>query len=357
MYCPNCGCTNDDESTVCNNCGVSLEKEKSTPPLSSKKITIIILVIVLIFVSIVAAGTIAKTVRKRPVNNVHYSENTELSDEMTSNETTESMEIPTNTAKENNTINNAVTTTKKETTTAQSTTAVETTTTQKSSTKTTTKKAATTKKATTTKKTTTKKAAATKKSTTTTKKSTQTQYRYRDKKFTTSTSNQMSGWTLYNTTTAWSNYGAWSNWSTSYYSSSSFRQVENRVTYRYCAFKCTNCGNRDPYSTPCDNCKTSKYFRWEETWITTKGNNMNKYTMSTVPDKYYVTINGQRWWFERDGYSDGQGGIGQPSRTEYRYRDRKQVTTYYFYKWSNWSEWSTTPVSSSDTREVETRKV
>ena len=84
---------------------------------------------------------------------------------------------------------------------------------------------------------------------------------------------------------------------------------------------------------------------------------MNKGTLSTVPNKYYVNINGERWWFERDGYSDGQGGTGQPSRTEYRYRDRKQVATYHFYKWSNWSEWSTTPVTGSDNREVETRKV
>ncbi len=191
----------------------------------------------------------------------------------------------------------------------------------------------------------------------TTGKTTIIQYRYRDKSFTTSSNNSMNGWKLYDTTYAWSDYGSWSNWSLDSFSSSDSRQVESRTTYRYCAFKCTKCGNRDPYRTPCDNCKTSEYFEYQELWYTTKGNSMSKGTLPTVPDKYYVTINGDRWWFEKDGYLDGEGGIGQPSRKEYRYRDRKQITTYHFYKWSDWSEWSTIPVSSSDTREVETRNV
>lgn len=197
----------------------------------------------------------------------------------------------------------------------------------------------------------------TEKSTITTAKTTHIEYRYRDESFTTSSDSSMNGWILYETTYSWSDYGSWSNWSTDSFSSSESRQVESRTTYRYCAFKCTNCGNRDPYSTPCDNCKTSEYFEYWELWYTTKGNSMSKGTLPTVPDKYYVSINGDRWWFERDGYSDGQGGIGQPSRKEYRYRDRKQIATYHFYKWSDWSEWGTDPVTGSDTREVETRKV
>lgn len=182
-----------------------------------------------------------------------------------------------------------------------------------------------------------------------------TQFRYRDKIISTGSSNTMDGWQLYDVSYYWSDYGDWSNWSVNCYSSNDSRQTESRTVYRFCAFKCTKCGNRDPYRTPCDNCKTSEYFVWEEYWYPTKGYSMDKKEMSTVPDKYYVTINGKRWWFEKDGYSDGQGGIGQPSRQEYRYRDREQIATYYFYKWNDWSEWTENPIDNSDTREVESR--
>lgn len=182
-----------------------------------------------------------------------------------------------------------------------------------------------------------------------------TQFRCRDKITTTGSSSVMDGWQQYDTSYYWSDYGNWSNWSVNYCSSNNSRQTESRTVYRFCAFRCTKCGNRDPYRTPCDNCKTSQYFVWEEFWYPTKGNSMNKKEMSTVPDKYYVTIDGKRWWFERDGYSDGEGGIGQPSRQEYRYRDREQIKTYYFYKWSDWSEWTENTIDSSDTREIETR--
>ncbi len=187
---------------------------------------------------------------------------------------------------------------------------------------------------------------------------TRTEYRYRDKQFTSSTATDtMAGWTLYNTTSEWSNYGNWSYWSTNSYSSSTSRQIESRTTYRFCVFRCTKCGNRDPYSTPCDNCKTSAYFKWEDLWHPTKGNNMTKYTLSTVGDKYYVYINGTKWWFEKDGYSDGQGGKGQPSRKEYRYRDRKWINRYHFYKWNDWSNWSTEKPNETDNREIEQKTV
>ena len=346
MYCPNCGCTNNDNATVCDNCGAQIENAipnalvSDPKPLNNKKI-IIILAIVLIIVSIAAAGIIGIVVHKKSNNNyVDYPDIEEIStaeDMANYDETNSTAEITANT------------TTKGSSTTKENANRKDSTTDKNR-----TKISTTTKKSTTTATTssTTKK-----KSTTTTKKTTHTEYRYRDKTYKTSSNSSMSGWTLYDTTYYWSSYGSWSNWSTNSYSASNSRQVESRTTYRYCAFVCTKCGNRDPYSTPCDNCKTSQYFKWEELWYPTKGNSMSKNTLSTVPDKYYVSINGARWWFERDGYSDGQGGTGQPSRKEYRYRDRKQVATYHFYKWSNWSDWSTTPVSSSDTREVETRKV
>lgn len=344
MYCPNCGCTNNDDAVVCENCGAKLENNSNGAvagknPNKEKKI-IIILIIVLIIISIAAAGIIGAVAHKKSNNN---------------NETDypNADEIVISGEAVNDETNNASEKEKPSTTKPQPTINENTGTTTKDATETTTKNNTTTQKNTTTTATTEK----TTSKSTTTEKTTYTEYRYRDKSFKTSSNSSMSGWTLYDTTYSWSDYGSWSNWSTNSYSSSDSRQTESRTTYRFHVFRCTKCGNRDPYSTPCDNCKTSQYFVWEELWYPTKGNSMSKNTLSTVPDKYYVTINGARWWFEKDGYSDGQGGTGQPSRKEYRYRDRKQIATYHFYKWSEWSSWSTTPAKSSDTREVETRKV
>lgn len=335
MYCPNCGCTNNDNATVCENCGTELKSSLPDKKKSADKKMIIILAITLA-VLIAIFGIIGLILHNKSNKNAqlyndagYTTQNNSKNDEILAVTEETSNEEDTTTKKKNE-----VSTSKKEVT--KSTKKIDTT-------KATKKQVSGT--------------GTTKKSSTSSKKPVHTEYRYRDKAFTTSSKSSMNGWTLYDTTYSWSSYGAWSNWSTSSIPSSSSRQVGSRTTYRYCAFVCTRCGNRDPYSTPCDNCRTSAYFRWDETWYPTKGNSMKKYTLSTVPDKYYVYIDGVKWWFERDGYSDGQGGIGQPSRKEYRYRDRKKVATYHFYKWNNWSAWSTNPVSSSANREVETRKV
>lgn len=62
------------------------------------------------------------------------------------------------------------------------------------------------------------------------------------------------------------------------------------------------------------------------------------------------------------GYYNGQRvfrNIYNPnaSRTEYRYRDRAEITIYYYERWEDWSDWSDSAVSSSSDRQVETRTV
>lgn len=335
MYCPNCGCTNDDNSTVCENCGTSLdsnEKKKLTVDAKQKKV-IIIAVVVILAVSVSLAGIIGSVLhKKRSLENsfenypeVENSAESDIENDYTFDSAEDYLEDNEQESYTENSEDNKPKSVKKE-------------------------------KAKSTKKSNQITNSSVKNNAVPTAKAVHTEYRYRDKQFKTSTSNNMYGWTLYDTTYSWSDYGSWSNWSTNTASSSNSRQTESRTTYRFYVFRCTKCGNRDPYSTPCDNCSTSQYFKWEETWYPQKGNSMDKQTLSTVPDKYYVYINGVKWWFERDGYSDGQGGIGQPSRKEYRYRDRKQVTTYHYYKWGAWSQWSTKSVSNSANREVETRK-
>lgn len=330
MYCQNCGCTNEDDALICDNCGAELEKSKPPIPDNEKRIKIIAIIVSI--VAAVSAAVAAGTVIHKKSHDYGLSENQIISRKATDSNTQSYEETGTTENIENETVteaditenDNSVSIKQENTQTTEKIDDISNN---------------------------------TKENTTQSIKTAHTEYRYRDKYFTTSSKNSLSGWTLYDTKYAWSNYGSWSNWSVNNYSSSDSRQTESRTTYRFYVFRCTKCGNRDPYSTPCDNCKTSQYFKWEELWYPTKGNSMNKNSLSTVSDKYYVTINGARWWFEKDGYSDGQGGKGQPSRQEYRYRDRKQIATYYFYKWGDWSDWSTTPVSSSNDREVETRRV
>lgn len=62
---------------------------------------------------------------------------------------------------------------------------------------------------------------------------TQTRYRYSDKETTTGSSSTMAGWTLENTTNSLGDYGAWSNWSATVAISSDSRQVETQTRYRY----------------------------------------------------------------------------------------------------------------------------
>lgn len=185
---------------------------------------------------------------------------------------------------------------------------------------------------------------------------TRTEYRYRDKQFTSSTAtNTMAGWTLYNTTSEWSNYGNWSYWSTNSYSSSTSRQVESRTTYRFHAFVCSRGICRDPYSGNCDSHNAA--CTWKEYWYDKKGTSLGGSTESYCTSKKHVNINGAKWWYELDSTNNGYNGNGQPSRREYRYRDRSWINRYHFYKWNDWSNWSAEKPSENDNREIEQKTV
>lgn len=71
-----------------------------------------------------------------------------------------------------------------------------------------------------------------------------TEYRYRDKQYTTSTSSSSSatksGWTLYNTTSERSgDYEGWSSWSTSYPGNYSYRDIGSKTQYGYYHYSLT----------------------------------------------------------------------------------------------------------------------
>lgn len=186
-----------------------------------------------------------------------------------------------------------------------------------------------------------------------------TEYRYKDKQTTTSTSSSLNGWTKYNSSWTWGNYGGWSSWSRSSYSSSDSRQVETRSVTDSNAYTVNNY-----YYYRYWNSSAGKYYY---TYSSSMGG--TKYTYSETAGasmKYYGTYSGHAGYVASSGYKkfpaelwflESTTNVPATSHTEWRYRDRGKNYTYYYYKWGDWSGWQTGAVSASDSRQVETRTV
>lgn len=180
-----------------------------------------------------------------------------------------------------------------------------------------------------------------------------TQYRYRNKTYTTSTSSNLGGdWKKYNTT---SSTGSWSGWSNSYISpftnDSQKRETESRyiqptykTQYHYYHY-----------------CK-SKYSIW--THASSGGTFHDLWVDSQLPwSKYSGGMNwysgsgcsgrGCTYWFICDGTT--YGGPGPWTRSVktggdyYQYRYRDTYYTHHFWKWGDWSSWSDTYKSGDET--------
>lgn len=186
-----------------------------------------------------------------------------------------------------------------------------------------------------------------------TKVETKTQYRYADKIYTTSESSSLSGWTQYDSSTSWTDWGSWSSWQDGSVSASDSRQVESRTVYGYYYFQCPACGaHMHLWSYTCftwaGGCGQAVIPEgsWHEVWSTTSWDNAGLKDWYGT-GKYYTYINGQlvfKW----------DNGGGDP-KTQYRFRDRSQITTYYYWKWDDWSSWSDSAYSGSNNRKVENR--
>ena len=181
---------------------------------------------------------------------------------------------------------------------------------------------------------------------------TKTQYRYRNKTYTTSTSSSLSGWTRYDKT---SSTGSWSSWSKTAVSASTTDKKKREVQTRYI---------EPTYKTQYHYyhyCKGSASI-W--THASSGGTFHDLWVDATLP--YYKYSGGMNWykgaacstrscpyWFICDGST--YGGPGPWTRqvqtgggyTEYRYRDTKY--TYHYWQWGSWSSWSDTSKSGDET--------
>lgn len=179
------------------------------------------------------------------------------------------------------------------------------------------------------------------------------QYRYRERKTTSSSSPSMSGWTQ--TGKAATGWTAWSDWSGTPVSASSTRQVETRwieptyktqyIYYHYC-----DCRTNSAYTGA-----VGQYRYYHEIR-----------TDSLLP--YYATWSGIPIYTSGSGWKCGGGNSNfwinggttsvVVSNGYTQYRSRTATYTYYFEKWTDWSDWQTGTVpAAGSNKKVETRTV
>lgn len=210
---------------------------------------------------------------------------------------------------------------------------------------------------------------------------TKKQYSYREKETTTSTNGSLSGWTLYDTT-----YGAWGNAQTTTTKpteSDTLRITATTQTgwgWRHTCYKdaqgvwqvadgtshtCTtnsmlqlldyNPGlgvyNHSTYGGQnfgAPACPYNFYY-----WFRNPGADTYTYTYETrtVTNHFYKWPD--KWSAWSDATISSSSDREVKTQTLYRYREREQIPTYHFWRWSAWSDWSADAISETNNRDVE----
>ena len=187
-----------------------------------------------------------------------------------------------------------------------------------------------------------------------------TMYRYRDvqdydiKK--TNSNSTPSGYTYYKTeeSQSYGNWGGWTEWSSNYAQSSDTCNVEAKdgaVFGRYDTYRADGSYERtDDKWQNSGSIRRDYYLPWDE--------------VSRANPFQWAGSSTERWVFNSNGeinYRNVSGtGDWSWTGTVYRYQTRSvnKVYTYWYRKpiYGSWSEWSTSRVSESSTRQVETKQ-
>ena len=208
----------------------------------------------------------------------------------------------------------------------------------------------------------------------------QNEYRYQTITYKNSTTKLAAPWILVSETSGYSDYGAWSEWTTNYIASSDTRQVETKtetksnVTGYNMVYYLTQ-GANSPYYRHYREYSISNNLSGYGARIS-YGEHVNRRTAS-VSDINNARKIAPGEFFEGGsrGYNKGNatayalpGDTNTPwfieseikenyNVTYYRYRDRTDLTNYRYKQYSEWSNWSTQAQTESDTKHVESRKV
>lgn len=178
-------------------------------------------------------------------------------------------------------------------------------------------------------------------------------YTYTLTSYTTSSSSSLSGWTKYDTKSAWGSYGSWSGWSDTKATASDSRQVETRQAvastnyktvyhyFRYAVNKTGGYGNTSKTSS------YPNYFTYEFDSPLPANGTFNGY------NRYQYWYNGTNYIsvYACSPYTT-QEVVSYNYKTQYRHRDRSKVYTYYFKKTEN-KESTTNPSGKSNVSNVQ----
>lgn len=194
----------------------------------------------------------------------------------------------------------------------------------------------------------------------------QIRYSYRDKQTTTSNDSSKDGWTQYDSSWTWSEYGSWSGWSSSWVGSNDNRQVETKTVtdkegyteYRYGRYEGKRAKTGKWGTHWCRECGINKqgwiestiYYKWTD-WSTSRKPVTDKGRCSHVNYQYQYFYDKSPYQY----YKEESRWIAPVTHTEYRYRERRKIYTYYYYRWDDWSSYSENEVSQTSDREVRTK--
>ncbi|MBE6588873.1 MAG: hypothetical protein E7643_01720, partial [Ruminococcaceae bacterium] len=160
-------------------------------------------------------------------------------------------------------------------------------------------------------------------------------YTYTQTYYTTSASSWLDGWTHYNTTSVWSDYGAWSGWSASPAYGSDSRLVETRyiepvykTVWHYSRCISATTGGSSTYSLGYYGEKNNQYITLDYQLEVTGSNSGHLRYGPYVGE--YGTYYKNYWWNEQS-----EQVLVSEGYTEYRYCDRYLIYTYYFYRTEN----------------------
>ncbi len=148
-----------------------------------------------------------------------------------------------------------------------------------------------------------------------------------------SSEKEVEGYTLYDTTSSWGDYGSWTGWSDAAVSGSDSRQVETRSVVASTNYKTVYHYHR----------WAASYYGGESGYGGASGNLTNYYTYDTESElEYWKTVagyntykywNGSTWFpvYGSSPYTTSEVA-SYNYKTQYRYRDRQLVYTYHFSK-------------------------
>ncbi len=149
----------------------------------------------------------------------------------------------------------------------------------------------------------------------------------------TSDKDTLEGYTLYDSSYVWSNYGSWSGWSTSQVSASDSRQVETKsvpATYRtqYLYSRYGSNSNGSGNIGPCPGTWGGVYCQYyiDTGWIDSP-KSVSGTQYSSQMGGYFNLYDNNQWFNEQT-----RQVVVTNAYTQYRYRDRSKIYTYYFKK-------------------------